>query len=519
MAFRIIGNVLALYFAGYALLNIAFLVFFLASFIKKKGPRGQRSRVPGVQGSRGPGLEPSNPRTLSRTLEPFLQPSAPFFCLPGITILVPAYNEAETIGESLKALLGLDYPEYRLVVVNDGSSDRTLDVLKNEFGLEPTEVKYEDVFGTAPVRGLWRSREHANLLVVDKPNSGKADSLNVGLELASERLVVTIDADTILDPMSLRRLAHKFTNERVAAAGGLLTVANGARIEHGKLVSAELPRRALVMYQLVEYLISYTVGRVGLSRLNSLLVLSGAFSMFDRELLMKAGGFLTRTNNHPYLRRTIGDKPTTTVCEDMEVIIRLHRFIKEKRLNRKIVFDPSPIAWTEVPQRLHDLARQRNRWHRGLLESLVIHRRMVFEPRYGWTGLFAMPYYLVFEALSPLVKLLGIGFVLGLAIVGLVDLFWLLLLAAAALMASALITALVTVSVENRFAHMSRVNIEAMRYHDFRAWLRLLAYSMLSSFVYDPLRFGFQLWGIWDWVRGSKDWYKFRRTSYGREDV
>ncbi len=481
MALRFVAGVLAIYFAGYGLVNFVLLILFLVGFVRSRNTRQE------------PPMESE----------------------PGISILVPAYNEAETIDESLQALLGLDYPEYELVVINDGSTDNTLDRLTQGFGLEPADVEYEDRFGTTDVRSIKRSREHPNLLVVDKANSGKADSLNVGMNLASHPLVVTIDADTILDPAALRRLALRFRDQRVAAAGGLLTVANGAHVEHGRLVSADLPKRALVMYQLVEYLVSYTVGRVGLSQMNSLLVLSGAFTMFDRDLLTRAGGFLTPTNHHPYVRGIVGDRGRATVCEDMEVIVRLHRYIAENKLKRRVVFDAHPVAWTEVPQRIWDLGRQRNRWHRGLLESLFLHREMLFEPRYGRIGLFAAPYYLVFEALSPLVKLLSLGLVIALALLGLVDRFWLVLLGMLVLFVSTLVTALVTVAVENRFAHMSKVNIEAMRYHNFRAWLKLLVYSVLTSLVYAPVRFAFQLWGTWDWMRGSKNWYKFRRTGFG----
>jgi cellulose synthase/poly-beta-1,6-N-acetylglucosamine synthase-like glycosyltransferase len=245
------------------------------------------------------------------------------------------------------------------------------------------------------------------------------------------------------------------------------------------------------------------------------MVLSGAFSMFDRELLLACGGFLTPLNRSEYVRRVSRGRPAGTVCEDMEVIVRLHRYVRDHRLRRPVVFDPWPVAWTEVPATVGQLARQRNRWHRGLLESLLLHRAMWFEPGYGLAGLLGMAYQVVFVALSPVLQLAGFGLLVWLVAASQVNVWWLAGVVGATALVGGVITALVTTAVERRFARSSAVNVEAMRYQSFGDWLRLVGFSMVSGPVYGPLRTAFQLWGIWDWLLGRKSWYKFERSGFG----
>ncbi|MEO0085461.1 MAG: glycosyltransferase family 2 protein [candidate division WOR-3 bacterium] len=473
-------DILAVYFGLDVLINLIFLAVFLVVF-----RRGRRS--PHLSGE-----------------------------LPGVAILVPAYNESATVVESVRSLLALDYPELEVIVINDGSEDATLAAVKDAFRLEPESREYPDLFGTAPVRSIWRSSVDPRLVVVDKPNSGKADSLNVGLALTGMPLVVTIDSDSLLAASALRRLAGLFLERNAAAAGGLITAANEVRVEQGRVVASWLPRRGLVMFQLVEYLVSYTVGRIAFSSVNALMVLSGAFSMFDRRLLLECGGFLTRQNRHPYVTRITRGRPVGTVCEDMEVIVRLHRYVREKKMRRPIVFDPWPVAWTEVPSTVRQLARQRNRWQRGLLESLVLHRQMWFEPGYGTAGLIGIPYQLVFVALSPVLQVVGTGLLVWLLVLRQASGLWLAGALAATALGGGVITALVTTAVERRFARDSAVNVQAMRYHTFGDWLRLVGFAVISGPVYGPLRTVFQLWGTWDWIVGQKSWYKFERTGFSQ---
>jgi cellulose synthase/poly-beta-1,6-N-acetylglucosamine synthase-like glycosyltransferase len=477
-------DILAVYFGLDVLVNLVFLAVFLAVF-RRPSPVFAAPGTPGQEGD------------------------------AGVAILVPAYNEAATVADSIRSLLALDYTKLEVVAINDGSNDETLDVLTREFKLQPEAREYADLLGTAPVRGLFRSGLDPRLVVVDKPNSGKADSLNVGLALTEMPLVVTVDSDSLLAPSALKRLAGLFFSRNAAAAGGLIAAANGVTVENGQVVASRLPHRALVLFQIIEYLVSYTVGRVAFSSLNSLMILSGAFSMFDRRLLLDCGGFLTGRNRHPYVQKIARGRTVSTVCEDMEVVVRLHRYIRENRLRRPIVFDPWPVAWTEVPSRLDQLARQRNRWHRGLLESLFLHRSMWFEPGYGAAGLLGVPYQLVFVAFSPLLQLAGLGLLAWMAIAGETNWLWLAGALGVTALAGGVIAALVTTAVERRFARNSAVNVQAMRYHSFGDWLRLLFHAIISGPVYGPLRSLFQLWGIWDWLAGRQSWYKFGREGFG----
>jgi cellulose synthase/poly-beta-1,6-N-acetylglucosamine synthase-like glycosyltransferase len=480
----VVVDILAVYFGLDLLVNLVFLAVFLAVF---------RRPAPDFAAPEAGG-DPD---------------------MAGVAILVPAYNEAATVTDSVRSLLALDYPKIEVIAINDGSKDQTLDVLIREFRLRPETRDYVDLLGTAPVWSVFRSGLDPRLLVVDKPNSGKADSLNVGLALTAMPLVVTVDSDSLLAPSALSRLAGLFRRRNAAAAGGLIAAANGVRVENGQVVSSQLPHRTLVLFQIIEYLVSYTVGRVAFSATNSLMILSGAFSMFDRRLLLDCGGFLTRRNRHPYVRSIARGRAVSTVCEDMEVIVRLHRYVREKRLRRPIVFDPWPVAWTEVPSRLGQVARQRNRWHRGLLESLFLHRSMWFEPGYGAAGLIGMPYQLVFVAFSPVLQLVGLGLLAWMVFARETNWFWLAGALGAAALGGGVIAALVTTAVERRFARNSAVNVQAMRYHSFGDWLRLLFHAIISGPVYGPLRSAFQLWGIWDWLAGRQSWYKFSREGFG----
>ncbi len=466
LLYLVVGNLFFLYFGAYFLLNLVFLGVFLVDFL----PR--------------------------RFQEPRLD------TWPPVSVLVPAYNEARVILHTVQALLSLPYPRLQVVVVDDGSTDDTLQVLHRAFPLEPVAPPGPAPLPTEPVQGIWRHRQDPRLWVVAKANGGKADALNAGLNLATGDIVVTVDADTLLPPRSLPRLVAPFVQERVAAVGGLLTVANDARWQGTRPLEAPLPKKPVVLFQLIEYLVSYTVGRTALSRWNALLILSGAFSAFDRRLLLQVGGFLSL---QAHGRRT--------VCEDMEVVVRLQRYLREHRIPRAIRFLLYPVAWTEVPARWRDVLRQRNRWHRGLGESLWLHRDLLFEPRYGTLGLFATPYYLLFEFLAPLMKVLALAVVVLLLVRGLVHTPFALTLLVLALTLQGFTTALLTTLVEHRYQQVSPDNLEALRYRSLGDWLRLVAFSFLLEPVFGTFRLVGQIWGLWDFLRGQSSWYKYAREG------
>ncbi|NDY41619.1 glycosyltransferase family 2 protein [Dissulfurirhabdus thermomarina] len=327
---------------------------------------------------------------------------APEFA-PPVSLLVPAHNEAATVAATVRSLLQLDYPAFEVVVINDGSTDATLQSLVEAFDLVPFPEAYRVRLATRPVRGLWRSTRHPNLRVVDKANGGKSDALNAGLNAARHPLVCTVDADSILDRKSLLQVARPFMEDPdTVACGGTIRVANGCAVQGGFLVKAGLPRNLLALFQVVEYLRAFLFGRLGWAPLNALLVISGAFGLFRKDTVIAAGGYRT-----------------DTVGEDMELVVRLHRWCRSRGRPYRIAYVPDPICWTEVPETAAVLFRQRVRWQRGLWESLVMNSGLFLNPRAGAVGLLAYPFFAVFEWLGPLVEvagyvLVGLAWALGL---------------------------------------------------------------------------------------------------------
>jgi len=322
--------------------------------------------------------------------------------LPPITLLVPAYNESATVVASVTALLTLEYRNFEVIVVNDGSRDDTLDRLREAFDLFEAPRTYPETVPTRPLRALYRSRARTRLLVVDKENGGKADSLNAAINASRFPLVIAVDADTLIEPDAMLRLTRPFLLGRhIAAVGGTVRVANSCTVDHGRITDARVPRRFLPGVQVVEYLRAFLFGRLGWNRLGGNLIISGAFGLFRKDYLLAIGGYRTES-----------------VVEDMDVVVRLHRHLLRHRIPYEMPFIPDPVAWTEVPEAGRFLARQRERWHRGLLSAMWQYKGMLFNPRYGRVGLIGVPFYTLGEALAPLVEVLGyvitvVGFALG----------------------------------------------------------------------------------------------------------
>lgn len=319
-----------------------------------------------------------------------------------ISLLVPAHNEEPTIVGSVRSLLTLRYPEFEVVVVNDGSTDGTLEALRKAFALYPVPSATRVLVKTKPVRGTYRSLEHPNLLVIDKENGGKSDSLNAGINVSSYPLFCCMDADSLLESDALLRVARVFAeDERVLAAGGIIRTLNGSAVEDGQITHIRTPNNPLVLIQALEYVRGFLAGRTPLAKLNGLMIISGAFGVFRKDAVVEVGGY-----------------HTGTVCEDMEIIVRLHRRSREMDRPGRIIFVPDPVCWTQVPSDLRSLLRQRDRWQRGLLESLGMHFKMFLNPRYGAAGMIGMPFYVLFEAVGPVLELFGYVLMIALFLMG-----------------------------------------------------------------------------------------------------
>ena len=407
---------------------------------------------------------------------------------PTISILAPAYNEEATIETSLRALLALQYPSLEVIVVSDGSRDRTVQVLIDRFNLVPVKTIYEQRIRTKPVRTLFRSSTYPGLVVVDKENGGKADALNVGLSFARGELVCAMDADTLIEADGLQRMVRPFLYATdVVATGGTIRVVNGSEVRHGRVVRARVPARLLPGVQVVEYLRAFLFGRLGWNRLGGNIIISGAFGLFQREAVVNAGG---------YLHDTVG--------EDMELVLRLKRLSYEHRGPGRIAFVPDPVAWTEVPETLSVLGRQRDRWHRGLADVLWRHRRMFLNPKYGVTGLFVYPYYAIVELLAPVIELVGlVTLAFGLAL-GVLDWQFAALFYLTAYGLGTALTAF-TLILEDLSFH---------RYATFRDRLFLFWWALLENLGYRQLTVFWRLRGLWKFVRGRKDWGAMERTGF-----
>lgn len=325
---------------------------------------------------------------------------------PSISIIAPAYNETLNIVENVRSLLSSHYVNYDVIIVNDGSNDDSLEKLIATYDLVKVDYLVNQRIETEPLRaGVFKSTNPAfeKLLVVDKENGGKADALNVGINFSKNDYVACIDVDCLLLEDSLQKMIKPFleyTDRKVIASGGVIRIANSCKIENGKLIDVHFPRNILVRMQILEYLRAFLLGRMAWSRLNGLLVISGAFGMFDKELAIKVGG---------YDRNTVG--------EDMEIVVRMRRQMEEQKIKYKVAYIPDPLCWTEAPDSYKIFVSQRNRWTRGTIETLKEHRVIGFNRKYGVLGMLSYPYWLIFERLAPIIEVVGIIYFIVLLII------------------------------------------------------------------------------------------------------
>jgi cellulose synthase/poly-beta-1,6-N-acetylglucosamine synthase-like glycosyltransferase len=400
---------------------------------------------------------------------------------PPVSILVPAYNEERVIVRTVQSTLAVNYPFFEVIVINDGSTDATLDTLIRTFRLRKIDRAYRNVLKTTPVRGFYYSADVPNLLVVDKENSGKADSLNCGINVSRSPYFCTVDADSVLEDNALIKLMTPTVESPVpvVACGGVIRAINGIHMEDGAVRKIDLPRSGLAMFQIVEYLRAFLFGRVGLDAMNGILILSGAFSLFRKESVVEAGGY--RPKN---------------VTEDMELITRLHRRAIEGKAPYAIKFISDPVCWTEVPENLKMLGRQRRRWHLGLMQSIVQNRSALFNPRYGKFGWVVLPYYLFIELLSPVVELIGYVAVVLSYLFGLLSIeFMLLFLALAVLYGIFLSTA--------------SVFLEEVTYRRYPRWghlFRLLFYGVIENFGYRQINSFWRCQAFLKYLVGMRKW-------------
>lgn len=323
--------------------------------------------------------------------------------MPSISIIAPAFNEEATIIESANSLMNLKYPDYELIIVNDGSKDNTIQTLIQYFNLEKVDVEVNEQLATKPIRGIYRNKSMPKLTVVDKENGGKADSLNTGINISSKEYFCGIDADSLLETDALLKLTSQVVDATVEcpAMGGNIFPINGCRVDKGLLLDLHIPANPLARLQTIEYIRAFMAGRVGWAYLECLLIISGAFGLFKKDRIIEIGGYLTSSGK--YHKDTVG--------EDMELVVRLSRHMLETKQKFKVNYAFNANCWTEVPESHAVLKRQRDRWHRGLIDILTFHRKIMGNPRYGKIGMIAFPYFFIFEMMGPLVEIQGYAMV------------------------------------------------------------------------------------------------------------
>ncbi|MCP4314062.1 MAG: glycosyltransferase family 2 protein [Bacteroidetes bacterium] len=411
---------------------------------------------------------------------------------PSLSVIAPAFNESPTIIDNIRTLLSLYYNNYEVVVVNDGSTDDSLEKMIENYQLEKVNYYFDYRLPCKRIRGVYKSenRSFKKLTVIDKANGGKADSLNAGLNVCRNDLVVSIDADSIMEQDALLKMAKPFMEakeKKVIGAGGVIRIANSCEISGGHINKINLPKQFLPRAQVMEYTRAFLMGRMAWSELDGLLLISGALGMFDREIVIQAGGY--RTN---------------TVGEDMEMVVRIRRYMADNNLDYDVVYIPDPLCWTEVPSSLRVLARQRSRWTRGTMETLWTHRKLMFNRKYGKLGMLGYPYWLMFEYLAPIVEFLGILWFIFLMISGRLNWPFFLLLTGFVYFFA------VSLSIWS-------VLFEEITFHKYekrRDVLRLIGTAFLEPVFYHPIIMLMSIKGNIDKLLKRNSWGKMERKGF-----
>ncbi len=325
---------------------------------------------------------------------------------PRVSIIAPAYNESRNIIDNVRTLLSLYYNNFEVIIINDGSTDDTFDKVKDAFNLVRVNYYFDYRIPCERIKGVYKSKDPSfnRLTVIDKNNGGKADSLNAGINISRSGLIVTIDADSVIEADSLLKLVKPFLEEKehkVIGTGGVIRIVNSCEIEKGFIRKIHLPEKMIPRLQVLEYTRAFLLGRMAWSHLDGLMLISGAMGMFDRETVIQAGGYSIKT-----------------VGEDMELVLRMRRYMAEHDRKYEVTYIPDPLCWTEVPSDIRSMKRQRNRWTRGLIESLWSHRKIFFNRKYGRLGLLGYPYWFFFEWMAPLIAFGGFVYTAYLIIAG-----------------------------------------------------------------------------------------------------
>ena len=417
--------------------------------------------------------------------------------LPSVSVIAPAYNEEKSIIENIKCLLSLQYKDFEIIIVNDGSKDNTLSKVIDYFEMVKVQRAYQLELNCAEIRGVYQSKNPAfnHLVVIDKENGGKADALNAGINVSQNDLFLAMDVDCILESDALLKMVKPFIDDNknvVIASGGVVRIANSCEVKEGKISKVRYPKNFWAKFQVLEYFRAFTLGRMAWSKLNGLLIISGAFGLFDRKRVIRVGGY---------------DK--NSVGEDLELVVRLRRYMHEiEKVKYRVAFIPDPLCWTEVPESYRVLSRQRNRWTRGAIDTILKHKKMFLNPSYGLIGMVSFPYWVLFEWLAPLIQAVGLIYLILVIIFGLLNVH-------------VFVTLLLFVLGFSIMYSLFAIFFEAYTYNKYKGVSYLaqsIGFIFLEMFIYQPLNMIFSLTGHFDFYfkKDKNKWGDMKRTGFGQ---
>lgn len=418
--------------------------------------------------------------------------------LPSVSIIAPAYNEEKSIVENIHCLLSIYYPKIEVIIVNDGSKDNSMAIITKQFDLTKVDYAFDEKLKSAAIRGVYKSQNiaYSNLIVIDKENGGKADALNAGINVSQNELFLSVDVDCIIEPDAILKMVKPFLEEDkkriVIASGGVVRIANSCEIEAGRIIKVNYPTNFWARFQVLEYFRAFTLGRMAWSKINGLLIISGAFGMFDRERVIKIGGY---------------DK--STVGEDLELVVRLRRYMHEvEKQPYRVAFIPDPLCWTEVPVTYDILSRQRNRWTRGAIDTIKMHKKLFFNRKYGLVGMVSFPYWVFFEWLGPIIQMIGLIYFSYLLIFKSINVLVFIIL-------------LVFVFTFSIMYSVASIFYETYTYDRYKEkskkyLIYTFIFAILEMFIYQPLNMIFSLRGNYDYFikKNKKGWGVMTRTGF-----
>lgn len=401
-----------------------------------------------------------------------------------ISILVPAYNEEVTIVDSINSLLNLNYPSYEIIMINDGSKDQTVAKVISHFNLKKVSKPYRKLIPTNEALDIYEGNGKIKIILVDKVNGGKSDALNMGINVCSFPTFLCVDADSMLQSDALQKIVEPFLeDDQMVAVGGDVKISNNLVIDNGEILSIEKPEKLIVIFQMIEYLRVFLNSRISLNGINGNLIISGAFGLYNKQAVVNVGGY---TNG--------------LMGEDMEIIMKIHSFYLKNKISYKTSYVPDAICWTQVPEEVKVLKRQRRRWHVGLAQSLKRHRYMFLNPKYGLIGMVSFPYFLFFEYLTPFLEVIGLVTITLSFLLGIIDLnfflFYLLVY-----MGFNIIVSMISIIIERYMFSSTMTN---------KITFQLILFSILESFGYRQIISLFRMGNIF---KKSHNWGEMTRKE------